>query len=80
MYHDIPAGGTAVHGAQRILVFRNEKYIGHYHLDMMDRRVTIRGSSIYINVPHRYGDEIKITTEGPPARAYLDQDLIWFSR
>jgi hypothetical protein len=75
IYKTIPEQDEAVHGGQRVLIFKdNMKYIGQYSLDTPPfYKVTVRNHSIYINVPKKHGNKIEITGRGLPNEAWLNQ-------
>ncbi|HEY3889481.1 MAG TPA: hypothetical protein VGL73_12965 [Caulobacteraceae bacterium] len=77
IYETIPEqSDVAVHGGQRILIFRDRTYLGQFHLDTPPFfKVGIRGHSIHINTRAKYGNEVRLTKNGPPPNAFLAQDL-----
>jgi len=77
IYQTIPEqSDMSAHGGQRILIFRGKTYLGQFHLDTPPFfKVSIKGSSIRINTRAKFGNEIRLTKDGPPPRAFLAQDI-----
>ena len=81
-YQTIPSPGLVAHGGQKIIVILNgNTYLGQYSLSPPPlHMVTIKGDSIFIDVPAKNGSEIAIGNDGPPSSAFLDQDDADFSK
>ncbi|MDQ1158929.1 hypothetical protein QE385_003256 [Sphingomonas sp. SORGH_AS 950] len=78
-YRYLPDGGNVMHGGQKIVVFRRDKYVGQYALSPPPYAgVTVKGAQVRI----RIGESPKITTldfsRAPPQQALLDGYVVVF--
>ena len=75
-YQTMPKAGGVAHGGQRLLiVLDGDTYLGQYDLDTPPfHAVSVKGSSVFIDVPADSGNEIKIGADGPPPSVFLDDD------
>jgi len=83
LLYTVPHAGGFSSGGQRILVFRYHDnrlvYRGSYHLDsLVDHKVWVKGSRVYIDASAKHGNNIQFTKDGPPVQAFLDQYIAGF--
>jgi hypothetical protein len=77
-YRTGPNSNGGAHGGQRILVVEDGRnYMGEYVVGTPPFfTVTVRGASVFIDGPQKYGNEIRFDKDGPPHQAYLAGDLV----
>ena len=77
-YETKPTAEGVAHGGQRILIIQDDRrFLGQYALSSPPvHTVSIRGTSIVIDVPANHGNAITFDNDGPPARAYLGQESV----
>ena len=75
-YQTKPVSGGSAHGGQRILIVEDgRKYLGQYVIATPPfRAISVRGTSVFVDVPASEGNVIKFDENGPPREAYLTQD------
>ena len=81
-YKTIPPDGLVSHGGQKILVIMNDQeYVGQYSLSPPPmHNMHIRGSSIYLDIPKKNGNRVRFDESGPPAKAFIDEEVVTLSR
>lgn len=81
-YKTVPSPGLVSHGGQKILVFGGSNvYLGQYPLSPPPvHNMRIHGTSIYLDVSKKLGNQISFKSAIPPDKAYIDGELITFTK
>lgn len=70
--------GGPGHGVERILLFDDRlNYIGNYRVSVDDRHLSVRGLSIHLSEPARYGNVIRLDSYRPPRKLLFGGEDIW---
>jgi len=66
--------GGQVHGGEKLLIFKDGKYLGMYILDSVPGYPpTIVGNDlVFEKMPSTYGNVIHFTKKAPPSKAWID--------
>lgn len=80
-YKYMPKNGSVMHGGQKIVVFKDTRYVGQYPLSPPPyNSISIRGSRVIIH----YGDGKDLSyfdfSKRPPRSAFIDGEIITFYR
>lgn len=69
-----------MHGGQKIVVFRNNVYVGHYALSPPPYiTVTVSGAHVWLQTAGKPNVDLDLTRE-PPGHILFDGELETFSR
>jgi hypothetical protein len=81
-WRDKPKGWGVQHGGDKILLFDSRHwYVGYYGDFVRGRyRAKVVGSDIVFDVPGKYGNVIHLAGPHPPYEAWIDRDIVGFSR
>jgi hypothetical protein len=79
-YRFLPAGGNVMHGGQKMVVFRNNVYAGHYSLSPPPyTTITVNGGYASLKTDGQSGIELNLKRK-PPRRFLFNGEVVTFSR
>jgi hypothetical protein len=78
-YRFLPEGGTAWHGGQRIIILRNNEYLGQFVLSGPRANVKLRGTKLTLSKPDVEPVSVDLTN-GVPSSVLFDGDVMHFER
>jgi hypothetical protein len=75
-YRFLPEHGAVVHGGQRMVVFRDGRYIGQYSLSPPPlSRLSVRGSRVLVRVDGSGAAALDFS-DGPPPQIFVDGSVL----